>query len=50
MEKILKKIFKKYFEKKNYLAGLSHFIKIKPNYDNYKNLNDLDYKVYSQNG
>ena len=50
MEKILKKIFKKYFEKKNYLTGLSHFIKIRPSYDNYKNLNDLDYKVYSQNG
>jgi len=50
MEKILKKIFKKYFEKKNYLAGLSHFIKIRPAYHKYKNLNDLDYKVYSQNG
>ena len=50
MEKILRKVFKKYFEKKNYLTGLSHFIKIRPSYDKYKNLNDLDYKVYSQNG
>ncbi len=50
MKNVLKKLFKKYNEKKNYSIGLSHFVKIRPNYSQYKNLNNLDYKVYSQNG
>lgn len=50
MKNVLKKLFKIYSEKKNYSIGLSHFVKIRPNYSQYKNLNNLDYKVYSQNG
>ena len=50
MKNVLKKLFKIYNEKKNYSIGLSHFVKISPNYSQYKNLNNLDYKVYSQNG
>ena len=47
---ILKRILKKYLDYKKYSNGVSHIIKIRPHYKNYENLNDLDYKIYSQNG
>ncbi len=47
---ILKKVLKKYLDNKKYSNGVSHIIKIRPQYKNYENLNDLDYKIYSQNG
>ena len=50
MIRILKKFLKKYFDHRKYLNGLSHIIKIRPQYKSYENLNDLDYKIYSQNG
>ena len=50
MINILNRLLKKYLNYNKYSLGISHFIKIRPNYNNYKNLNDLDYKIYSQNG
>jgi|TARA_B100002003_G_scaffold172253_1_gene160229 hypothetical protein len=61
MEKFLKKInnkiiylinrlFKKYFDKKIFMIGCSHILNIRQSYNNINKLNDLDYKVFSQNG
>ena len=32
------------------MIGTSHILSMRKNYPNIKNLNELDYKVYSQNG
>ena len=54
IEKILnfieKNLFKNFFQKKIYLIGHSHIINIRKNYEDIKYLNDLDYKIFSQNG
>ncbi len=50
MIQIIKKFFRKYFDKKIHMIGTSHILSMRKNYPNIKNLNELDYKVYSQNG
>ena len=50
INKIKKIIFKKYFERKILLLGRSHFLNYRPKYTSLKNISDLDYKVFSQNG
>ena len=50
MIQIFKKFFRKYFDKKIHMIGTSHILSMRKNYPNIKNLNELDYKVYSQNG
>ncbi len=53
-EKILN-LFAKYFFKKLYyrklcLIGHSHLLNFRQNYKNIKKINELDYKIFSQNG
>lgn len=50
ISKIKKIIFKKFFERKILLLGRSHFLNYRPKYQSLKNMSDLDYKVFSQNG
>ena len=50
INKIKKIIFKKFFERKILLVGRSHFLNYRPKYKSLKNISDLDYKVFSQNG
>ena len=50
INKIKKIIFKKFFERKILLLGRSHFLNYRPKYKSLKNISDLDYKVFSQNG
>ena len=50
ISKIKKIIFKKFFERKILLLGRSHFVNYRPKYKSLKNMSDLDYKVFSQNG
>ncbi len=50
MIQIFKRFLKRYFDKKITMIGSSHFLNMRKNYMNIKNLNELDYKVYSQNG
>lgn len=47
---LFKHFLKRYFDKKITMIGSSHFLNMKQNYINIKSLNELDYKVYSQNG
>lgn len=42
--------FKRYFRKKLYMVGLAHILSIRKNYSEIKKLNDVDYKIFSQNG
>ena len=42
--------FKSYFNKKIYMQGLSHLNNARPNYDRITNLQDVEYKIFSQNG
>jgi len=49
-KKFLNKIFKRYFDKKNFMIGNSHILNMRKNYKNIKNLESLDYKIFSQNG
>ena len=42
--------FKDYQYRKLFMIGLSHILNMRKNYVNITNLNDLDYKVFSQNG
>tara|TARA_Y100000741_G_C18182315_1_gene529874 strand:- start:26 stop:934 length:909 start_codon:yes stop_codon:yes gene_type:complete len=46
----LKKFIKSFFEKRLYNLGLSHILNIREKYNSIKNINHLDYKIYSQNG
>jgi hypothetical protein len=48
--KILQKIFKKSFDRKVFMMGTAHILNIRKNYDNIKRLEDVDYKIFSQNG
>ena len=50
INKIKKIIFKKFFERKILLLGKSHFLNYRPKYKSLKNISDLDYKIFSQNG
>ena len=50
INKIKKIIFKKFFERKILLLGRSHFLNYRSKYTSIKNISDLDYKVFSQNG
>ena len=50
INKIKKIIFKKFFERKILLLGQSHFLNYRPKYKSLKNISDLDYKIFSQNG
>jgi hypothetical protein len=47
---IYKFFFKKFFHKKLYMIGLSHLLNMREKYKNIENLNDVDYKIFSQNG
>ena len=48
--KIINKIFNRLSPKINFSVGLSHILNMRNKYKNIKNINDLDYKVFSQNG
>ena len=48
--KILQKIFKKSFDRKVFMMGTAHILNIRKNYDNIKRLEDVDYKIFLQNG
>jgi len=48
--KVINKIFNKLSPKINFSVGLSHILNMRSKYKNIKNINDLDYKVFSQNG
>ena len=47
---ILRKIFKKDFDRKVFMMGTAHILNIRKNYDSVKSLEDVDYKIFSQNG
>ena len=47
---IYKFFFKKFFHKKLYMLGHSHLLNMREKYKNIENLNDVDYKIFSQNG
>ena len=47
---LFKNFFKKYFEKKIYMLGLSHILSIRKTYSEIDNLGNVDYKIFSQNG
>ena len=42
--------FKSYFHKRIYMQGLSHLLNIREKYNHISNLQDVDYKIFSQNG
>ena len=42
--------FKSYFHKKIYMQGLSHLNNARLNYDRITDLQDVEYKIFSQNG
>jgi len=42
--------FKNFLNKKIYMVGLSHILNLRKNYPNVKKLNEVDYKIFSQNG
>jgi hypothetical protein len=46
----IKRKLNNFFDKKNYMVGLSHIMNMRYNYKNIQKLNDLDYKIFSQNG
>ena len=48
--KILNKFFKNYFDKNLLMLGTSHILNMRKNYKNISNLNEVDFKVFSQNG
>ena len=48
--KILQKNFKKNFDRKVFMMGAAHILNIRKNYDSIKRLEDVDYKIFSQNG
>ena len=48
--KFLSQIFKRYKNKKVFMMGNSHILNSRKNYEFIKNLNDLDYQIFSQNG
>ena len=50
IKKFLSQIFKNYKDKKIFMMGNSHILNSRKNYEFIKNLNDLDYQIFSQNG
>tara|TARA_Y100000741_G_scaffold363971_1_gene353556 strand:- start:1384 stop:2322 length:939 start_codon:yes stop_codon:yes gene_type:complete len=50
LNKIKKLLFGKYLERKLIMIGLSHIANMRKDYKNIKNINNLDYKVFSQFG
>ena len=50
IEKVFNKIFKKNFEKKIFMIGCSHFSQMRNNYYKVKNISEVEYKIFSQNG
>ncbi len=46
----LNKYFRKYVQKKNFLDGNSNIIRHRNNYKKLQNLNDVEYKIFSQSG
>ena len=50
MNKFIFKVFAKFSKSLKYSLGVSHVINMRSKYKKIKNINDLDYKVYSQNG
>jgi hypothetical protein len=48
--KLINKLFSKISPKINYSIGLSHLLNLRPKYKKIKNINDLDFKIFSQNG
>ena len=44
--KFLNFFLKKNFDKKNYMIGNSHILNMRKNYDDIKNLEELDYKIF----
>ena len=50
IRKFLSQIFKNYKDKKIFMIGNSHILSSRKNYEFIKNLNDLDYQIFSQNG
>ena len=48
--KILRKFFKKDFDRKVFMMGTAHILNIRKNYDSIKRLEDVDYKIFLQNG
>ena len=50
LKKIQNIIFKRYFDKKIFMTGNSHILNMRKNYCYIQNLEELDYKIFSQNG
>tara|TARA_B100000965_G_C19596512_1_gene760497 strand:+ start:1126 stop:2040 length:915 start_codon:yes stop_codon:yes gene_type:complete len=50
VKKLLKKFVKNYTTQKKIMLATSHFYNARLNYNKIKNINDLDFKVFSQNG
>tara|TARA_B100000989_G_C19504346_1_gene455784 strand:+ start:290 stop:1222 length:933 start_codon:yes stop_codon:yes gene_type:complete len=48
--KLINKILKKHFDRKIFMEGCSHVLNMRKNYSNIKNLEEVDYKIFSQNG
>ena len=48
--KIIYKFLKKVNTRFNYSIGLSHILNLRNKYSKIRNINDLDYKIFSQNG
>ena len=46
----MRNFLKKYFDRKNFMIGCSHILKMRQSYDKINKLSDVDYKVFSQNG
>jgi len=50
IKKLIKKFLINYQDNKKRMIGLSHIINTRNKYSKITNLNDLDYKIFSQNG
>ena len=51
IKNFLYRFFLKDFQnRKLFMIGLSHILNMRKNYKNITNFNDLDYKIFSQNG
>lgn len=50
IKKLIKKFLNNYQDNKKRMIGHSHIINIRAKYPEVKNLSDLDYKIFSQNG
>ena len=48
--KLINRLLSKISSKIKYSIGLSHILNLRPKYKRIKNINDLDFKVFSQNG